>query len=70
LLVGELFFYLCAAMSSLAVIEFLIQIRASARMMALNVFRVVTVLWATAGLIVMATFTGLEQALMTRVSNF
>lgn len=38
-------------------------------MMALNVFRVITVLWAIAGLIVMATFTGLEQSLMTRVSK-
>lgn len=69
MLVGELFFYLCAALSSLSVIEFLIQIQAAARMIALDIFRIIAVIWAVVVLIVMAIFIGLELPSMTRVSN-
>ncbi|KXL43602.1 MAG: hypothetical protein FE78DRAFT_542392, partial [Acidomyces sp. 'richmondensis'] len=68
LLVGELFFYLCAALSSLSVIEFLIQIQAAARMIALDIFRIIAVIWAVVVLIVMAIFIGLELPSMTRAS--
>lgn len=54
MLVSQLFFYVCASFASIAVVEFLIQIKGAVRIVLLDALRIVTPVWGLAGVIVVA----------------
>ena len=51
LFIADIFFYLCGCFATIGVIEFIIKVKDSIRIVLLDVLRIVTVLWGLAGVV-------------------
>ncbi|KAK5119173.1 hypothetical protein LTR85_007787 [Meristemomyces frigidus] len=63
-LVAQLFFHLCAAFASIAVVDFLIQIKGAVRLKLLGTLRVNTCVWGLTGTVVMVVFLALRPSVV------
>jgi hypothetical protein len=59
-LVAQLLFYAGAACSLCTVVEFMVQLKGTVRVPLLTIVRYATVTWGVAGIVIMATFVGIQ----------